>query len=121
MAAKRGHARVVFDHVAFAEDTVRSGRTGAEVLRRARATFEVEGVAFSSLRRCEPEGRDGTRLPACFKVYLPEPDGRFGMVLALTDGGSGLGLHYLAFGVRHQPKGSHAPTVYEIAHRRLNG
>jgi hypothetical protein len=30
-------------------------------------------------------------------------------------------IRYLAFGVRHHPKGSHAETVYEIAHRRLNG
>jgi hypothetical protein len=30
------------------------------------------------------------------------------------------GLRYLAFGVRHHPKGSHAETVYEIAHRRLH-
>jgi hypothetical protein len=41
---------------------------------------------------CEAEGRDGTRLPACFKVYLPEPDGKFGMVLALTGDELGLGL-----------------------------
>lgn len=121
MAAKRGHARVVFDEVAYAEDTVRSGRAGASVLRSARIRLERDGTAVSSLRRCEAEGRDGTRLPACFKVYLPEPDGKFGMVLALTGDELGLGLHYLAFGIRHHPKGSHAPTVYEIAHRRLNG
>lgn len=29
-------------------------------------------------------------------------------------------LDYLAFGVRHHPAGSNAPTVYEIAHRRLH-
>jgi hypothetical protein len=27
---------------------------------------------------------------------------------------------YLAFGVRHHPRGSNAPTVYQIADRRLN-
>jgi hypothetical protein len=27
---------------------------------------------------------------------------------------------YLAFGVRHHPAGSNAPTLYEIAHRRLH-
>jgi hypothetical protein len=31
------------------------------------------------------------------------------------------GLEYIAFGVRHHPAGSKAPTVYEIAHRRLHG
>jgi hypothetical protein len=30
-------------------------------------------------------------------------------------------LEFLAFGVRHQPPGSRAPSVYEIAHRRLHG
>jgi len=30
-------------------------------------------------------------------------------------------VRYLAFGVRHHPKESHAETVYQIAHRRLNG
>jgi hypothetical protein len=29
-------------------------------------------------------------------------------------------LAYAAFGVRHHPRGSMAPTVYEIAHRRLH-
>jgi hypothetical protein len=32
-----------------------------------------------------------------------------------------IALRYLAFGVRHHPKGSHAETVYRIAHRRLHG
>ncbi|MBA3421088.1 MAG: hypothetical protein H0U12_04220 [Thermoleophilaceae bacterium] len=32
-----------------------------------------------------------------------------------------LELAYLAFGVGHQPRGSRARTVYEIAHRRVHG
>jgi hypothetical protein len=32
-----------------------------------------------------------------------------------------LTLMYLAFGTRHHPRQSRAPTVYEIAHRRLHG
>ncbi|MGI8439952.1 MAG: hypothetical protein ACR2NV_07120 [Thermoleophilaceae bacterium] len=35
--------------------------------------------------------------------------------------GRELKLVFLAFGVRHQPPGSHAPTVYELAHRRRHG
>ena len=120
MAVKRGHARVLFGEGAFAEDIVRSGRTGARILRETRRRYERDGVAIASLRRCEAEGRDGTRLPACFKVYLPPPDGKFGMVLRFTLGKKGVCLRYLAFGVRHHPKGSHAETVYEIAHRRLH-
>lgn len=121
MAAKRGHALVVFDEIAYAEDTVRGGRAGAGVLRSTRTRFEREGVPASSLRRCDPEGRDGTRLPACFKVYLPEPDGKFGMVLTLSGTDRGLALHYVAFGMRHHPRHSHAETVYQIAHGRLHG
>ena len=29
-------------------------------------------------------------------------------------------LAFAAFGVRHHPQDSHAPTVYDIAHRRLH-
>jgi hypothetical protein len=49
MAVKKGCARVVFDEVAYAEDTVRAGRSGASALREARSRFEPEGLAVSSL------------------------------------------------------------------------
>ena len=70
MSIRRGHARVLFNEGAFAEDTMRSGRAGAETLREVRSEFERDGVEIKTLRRCDPEGRDGTKLPACFKVYL---------------------------------------------------
>ena len=54
-------------------------------------------------------------------AYLPAPAGRFGMVFEFVIRSRRPELVYLAFGVRHQPRGSHAPTVYEIAHRRLHG
>lgn len=75
---------------------------------------------IKTLRRCDPEGRDGTKLPACFKVYLPAPDGKFGMVLRFIRDGESLALRYLAFGVRHHPRDSNALTVYEIADRRFH-
>jgi len=100
---------------------MRSGRAGAEVLRKARAQFEQEGVEIKALRRCDLEGRDGTNLPACFKVYLPAPSGKFGMVFRFIRDSEGVALRYLAFGVRHHPRDSHAQTVYETAHRRLHG
>ena len=65
MSTRRGHARVLFNEGAFAEDIMRSGRAGAKVLREARAQFEREGVEISTLRRCDPEGRDGTKLHRC--------------------------------------------------------
>jgi len=98
---------------------MRSGRVGAKALRDARSQFEREGVEIKTLRRCDPEHREGTELPACFKVYLPPPNGKFGMVLRFIREDEGLALRYLAFGIRHHPRNSNAPTVYDIAHRRL--
>ncbi|HEY6145967.1 MAG TPA: hypothetical protein VIV13_06810 [Solirubrobacterales bacterium] len=121
MSIRRGHARVLFHEGAFAEDTMRSGRAGAKALREARSRFERDGVEVKELRRCDSEGRDGTKLPACFKVYLPAPSGKFGMVLRFVRDREGIALRYLAFGVRHHPRDSNAQTAYEIAHRRLHG
>lgn len=121
MHIRRGHARVLFNEGAFAEDTIRSGRAGAKALRDARSQFEREGVEFKTLRRCESESREGIKLPACVKVYLPPPAGKFGMVLRFIRDSEGLALRYLAFGIRHHPRDSNAPTVYDIAHRRLHG
>jgi hypothetical protein len=119
LSIRRGHARVLFNEGAFAEDTKRSGRAGAKVLREARSRFERDGVEVRTLRRCDAEHRDGTKLAACFKIYLPPPNGKFGMVLRFIRDSESLGLRYLAFGVRHHPRDSNARTVYDIAHRRL--
>jgi hypothetical protein len=40
------------------------------MLREAHSQLERDGVDIKVPRRCDPEGHDGTRLPACFKVYL---------------------------------------------------
>jgi hypothetical protein len=100
---------------------MRSGRVGAKVLRETRSQFERDGVEIKTLRRCDSESREGIKLPACVKVYLPPPAGKFGMVLRFIRDDQGLALRYLAFGVRHHPRDSNAPTVYDIAHRRLHG
>jgi len=44
-----------------------------------------------------------------------------GMVFEVVRGEDRLSLEYIAFGVRHHPRGSHAHTVYQLAHRRLHG
>jgi hypothetical protein len=100
---------------------MRCGRAGAKVLRETRKRFEHDGAEIKALRHCDPEHRDGPKLPACFKAYLPPPNGKFGMVLRFVRDDDGLALRYLAFGVRHHPRNSNAPTVYDIAHRRLHG
>jgi hypothetical protein len=51
---------------------------------------------------------------------VPQPDGKWGIVFEWVIHPTEPHLRYLAFGVRHHPHDSRAPTVYEIAHRRLD-
>jgi hypothetical protein len=113
-------APVVFDDTSFQEDVQRLGRAGAEIARATRRDYERDGLPSVALRRCEEEAADGTSLPHCLKVYLPPPAGDYGMVFQLEIVAGRGRLRYLAFGVRHHPRESNAPTVYEIAHQRLH-
>jgi len=81
--------------------------------------LEADGVAVDSLRPCEAEARDGTRLGGCVKHYIPQPDGRWGAVFSVDREASKPALVLLAVGERHPPR-PWKPSVYEIAHRRLN-
>jgi len=110
---------VRFDALAWAEDLARSTEAGRGAGIAARRRYERGGVPRSELRPCDPEGRDGTRLPNCVKAYVPHPDGRFRIVFRAAVGPDGLEFVFLAFGVSHHPAGSHARTVYQIAHDRL--
>ncbi|HVR04671.1 MAG TPA: hypothetical protein VMS02_01430 [Solirubrobacteraceae bacterium] len=110
---------MVFDETAFREDLRRTGQAGCDVALATRAAYSRAGCPIASLRACDDAARDETRLPGCVKVYLPSPAGRFGMVFAIERRRGRLLLAYLAFGVRHQPPEAHAPTVYQLAHRRL--
>jgi hypothetical protein len=112
---------VLFDAAAFAEDLAAASARGRDVAAAARRDFEREGAPVGRLRPCLAEAADGTRLPNCVKTYLPWPDGRFGMVFAVERRSGQLVLAFLGFGVRHQPAGAHAASVYERAHRRLHG
>jgi hypothetical protein len=108
-----------FDPDAWETDLARSTPAGRAAAENAKRDYAKNGVPREHLQACDPEGRDGTRLPHCVKAYVPHPDGRFGMVFEWVIHPTGPRLRYLAFGVRHHPKGSHALTVYEIAHARL--
>jgi hypothetical protein len=115
------HFPARFDPEAFREDMARTTPAGREAAEAARRRFGAGGVPRSELGSCDPEHRDGTKLPQCLKAYLPPPAGRFGMVFRFVISDDGPRLDYLAFGVRHHPADSSAPTVYDIAHRRLRG
>jgi hypothetical protein len=118
--SRRGHGPVAFTDDAFDEDIARASGAGRATAEAARQRYERDGVPIAELREAQDEGRDGTSLPNCLKVYLPPPDGRFGIVFELAIYDTGARLQYLAFGVRHHPEGSHALTVYQVADRRLN-
>lgn len=45
--------------------------TARKIADRARREFERDGVPERELQACDPEGRDGTRLGGCLKIYLP--------------------------------------------------
>ena len=110
---------VRFDDEAFAEDVDHATAAGRRVAQEARIRLEREGLATTEARRCMAEGPDGTRLPHCVKVYLPPPDGQWGLVLEVVRSQRTLQLAYLAFGLRH-PDQPWQPSVYQVAHRRLH-
>lgn len=66
-------------------------------------------------------GSKGRHQPAGLRE-VPPPGGPLGLVYQLAENEEGrLYLDHLAFGIRHQPSGSKAETVYQLADRRLNG
>ncbi len=112
-----GRLPVVFDDPTWTADLGRVGQRGPEIANRARADLERDGVALSDLRRCDPEGRDGTRLGGCVKLYLDH----WGLVFTPDVSPTGeLRLLCIALGVRHPAPGSARWSVYQLAHRRLN-
>jgi hypothetical protein len=119
-AWRAGRTDVVFDDAAFDEDLERASPAGRAVALSTRASYIAYGCPLANLRVCEAESPDGIRLGGCAKLYLPAPAGRFGMVFALRRREGRLLLSYLAFGVRHHPRDSNAPTVYQLAHLRLH-
>lgn len=120
MTPHEPHFPVRVDPDPWERDLARSTPAGRIAAQNARRDYERDGIPVSHLRPCETERRDGTSLPDCAKVYLPQPDGHFGMVFTIDREVNKPALVFLAFGVRHHPAGSHTPTVYQIAHQRLH-
>ncbi len=124
MATAEPRLPVHFDQAAWEEDLARATAHGRAVASQARQGYEKNGgVLVSELHACRAEHQSGIDLPQCVKAYLPAPAGNFGIVLHIVKRGAPgrLQLEFQAFGVRHHPPESHAPTVYEIAYRRLSG
>lgn len=111
---------VVFDEPAIAEDIAHHPPVARHALELLRRELDRNGgIPFSRLKRCEAEGRDGTRLAGCLKTYVPWATGRFGLVmLPVVHPSRPVALRAFAFGVRHPA--ARKPSVYEIADKRRN-
>ncbi len=109
MSDTERRARAHFDAGAWEEDLARTTLGGRQAAEAARKDYEQHGVPITQLRRVAEHGHDRTILPDCMKVYLPTPDGRFGVIFMLKFEPDGRPvLMFLAFGVRHHPPKTHS-------------
>ena len=111
---------VVFDDEALGTDLEHlTPAANAALVQLRREVDRDGGLPHSCLKRCEPEGRDGTRLEGCVKTRVPRPDGPWGVVFRAGEVPTRpFALYTLAFGTRH-PTGPGKPSVYEVASQRL--
>jgi hypothetical protein len=111
---------VQFSEHAIAEDLTHHPPAAREALELFRREVGRDGgLSLARLKRCDEEGRDGTRLGGCVKTYVPWPIGRFGLVLLpVAHPTRPLALRAFAFGVRHPA--ANKPSVYAVADRRHN-
>ena len=91
---------------------------------RARRQIE-SGRARLHWKQCATAGSRRTRLPRCWKLYIPLDQvgasaAPYAFVFRLIEEGSGPVLVFIAFGERH-PTNPETRSVYERAHRRLHG
>ena len=109
-----------FDEETLATDLEHLPDAAGGALRALRREIDRDGgLPKSRLKRCEREGRDGTRLPGCVKTRVPWPDGPWGIVFrAVAHPTRPFGLRGISYGHRH-PTGPGALSVYEVASRRL--
>lgn len=111
---------VLFDERQIEHDLTRLAPTARIALEDVRReVIRYGGLPTTRLRSCDAHGRDGTELPDCFKTYVPWGENKWGLVLTVAAHPTRLfALRAFAYGVRH-PTGT-TPSVYEIAHRRLD-
>jgi hypothetical protein len=107
------------DEQELTEDLAHASEAGRAAIEPMIQRLRADGAPKEWLKQCDAEARDGTRLPGCVKLYIPQPAGQWGAVLlgGIADGKPTLFL--LAVGERH-PGARWKPSVYEIAHRRLH-
>jgi hypothetical protein len=107
------------DERVLAEDLGHATNAARTAIEPAIRKLGQGGVAVNTLRPCDAEARDGTRLGGCVKHYIPQPDGQWGAVFSIDSEAAKPALLLLAVGERHPAK-PWQRSVYEIAHRRLH-
>ena len=107
------------DDEILAEDLGHATEAARSAIERTIEDLSADGVPVGALRPCDAEARDGTRLGGCAKLYIPQPDGRWGAVFTIDMAASRPALLLLAVGERH-PSRPWKLSVYEIGHRRLH-
>ena len=111
--------KVHVDERALSDDLPRASDAARAAIEPMIQRFKADGVPAAWLKRCDAGARDGTRLPGCVKLYIPQPAGQWGAVFLGGAVDGSLRLFLLAVGERH-PRTPWQPSVYEIAHRRLH-
>jgi len=69
---------VHLDERELAEDLSHASEAGRAAIEPLIQQLKTDGVPAAWLRRCDSEARDGTRLPGCVKIYIPQPAGQWG-------------------------------------------
>jgi hypothetical protein len=76
--------QVRVDELLLEEDLAHATAAGRAAIAPLIDELKCTGVPTSRLKRCQAEGRDGTRLAGCVKSYIPQPDGPWGAVLTMA-------------------------------------
>jgi hypothetical protein len=100
-AAKEPRFAVRVEERWLSDDLEHASDAGSAAIGPGIERLQSEGVAADSLRPCEDEGRDGTRLGGCTKLYIPQSDGQWGAVFTIDREMSKVALVVLAVGERH--------------------
>ncbi len=110
---------IAFDDDALGTDLEHLSDAASTALHQLRRQVERDGgLSKSRLPRCQPEGRDGTRLGGCTNsrsLARRTVGHRFRAGEAPT---RPFALYTLAYGERH-PSRTGKPSVYQIASQRL--
>jgi hypothetical protein len=109
---------VSVDEYLLEEDLAHTTAAGRAAIAPVIDQLKRTGVPKSRLKRCQTEGRDGTQLAGCVKLYIPHPNGPWGAVLTGDKLATIPTLVLLAAGRRH-PVQPWTPSVYQVAHKRL--